>query len=67
MRGGSVVSCIMHIYAHILAAKDDGSGGEGAGLGRGFRRLRGPYLCKCSHTRVAPSAAFPARYFTDSN
>ena len=23
----------------------------------------GPYLCKCPRTRVAPRAAFPARYF----
>lgn len=28
---------------------------------RGFRKLRGPYLCKCPRARVALRAAFPAR------
>lgn len=34
-----VVLCIMHIYAHILAAEDDEA--------EGCANCGGPYLCKC--------------------
>ena len=49
-----MVLCIMHIYAHILAAEDDEAGR------RGFHKLREPYLCKCSGIRVTACAIFLA-------
>lgn len=42
----------MHIYAHILAGEDDDT------ARRGLRKLRGPYLCKCSRIRLPPCATF---------
>lgn len=45
-----VVLCIMHIYAHILAAEDDEA--------EGCANCGGPYLCKCPRIRVAPCATF---------